>query len=190
MEIKLAETPVNAAPGRNLYAAAANLDEATGARRGQHSYVAESREGMAVTAAPVGGKSSRLRKPATASDRSKRSLAKIFRPKDIPAQDWRKAELSIGERYWIERLRNREDQHQAAKRYNLTRWQYQWTERTGTRDYQPMKVTHWEWCRVMRRRAGKLQREIADDLKLNRVSIHNMENGLANCDPLIWYWEQ
>ena len=104
-------------------------------------------------------------------------------------RDWRKVELTLGERHWIKRIRRHQDQHQAAARLGITRWQYQLLERVASHP-EVVPITNFEWCRVMRRRAGKLQREVAEELKVHRVWVHKMECGLENCDPLIWYWEQ
>lgn len=52
-----------------------------------------------------------------------------------------------------------------------------------------VKLAPHEWCRVMRWRAGKTQREVADDLRMSKSWVNYMENGKQPCDTLLWYWE-
>ncbi len=86
-------------------------------------------------------------------------------------------------------MRRGEDQHLAADRHNCSRWFYQLKEKSKD-DPQLMKITDFEWCRIMRRRTGKSQQEIANEMETTRVWVNRLESGFENCDDLIWYWEQ
>lgn len=57
-----------------------------------------------------------------------------------------------------------------------------WDLRVGT-------ITTQERCWLYRRRAGKLQREVAEELGVSRVWVNNMERGLAPVQDLVTYWE-
>lgn len=46
-----------------------------------------------------------------------------------------------------------------------------------------------ERCLLYRRRCGRYQFEVANDLGFCRLWINRMERGDAPCDDLIWYWE-
>jgi transcriptional regulator with XRE-family HTH domain len=98
-------------------------------------------------------------------------------------------ELSLGERRHLERLRKQQNQHEAAADHGVTRWQYQRELERDPGDIQEVRIADYEWCRIMRWRANKSQREVAEDLKVSRPWITLMENGQVNCDDLIWYWE-
>lgn len=105
------------------------------------------------------------------------------------AGGWRTEKLTEGERAWIKRIREGLDQHQAAHQLGMSRWQYQALEKSKE-DAARMKIADFEWCRIMRRRIGSSQEEVAAKLGTTRVWVHRMENGYENCDPLIWFWEQ
>lgn len=51
-----------------------------------------------------------------------------------------------------------------------------------------MAIAPHEWCRVLRWRAGKTQREVAAELDVSRSWVNQMERGLENCDRLLEYW--
>jgi len=101
---------------------------------------------------------------------------------------------SQGERLLIDRLRRGESQVQAAKRlgYGKSRKIYQLMEA----DVRPcgIKVNigslkpH-ERARLMRRRVGKTQAEVAAELGVSRYWFNQMENGAVDCTTLLWYWE-
>lgn len=97
--------------------------------------------------------------------------------------------LTVGERYRIERARLKEDQHAAAARLGVPRSRYQLMEKDSTPG-EKMGLEPHEWCRVMRWRCKKSQREVAADLGVTRYWVNRMEIGEHNCDTLIWYWEQ
>lgn len=101
----------------------------------------------------------------------------------------RNEKLTEGERFWVERMRNGWDQHIAAQKKDMSRWQYQQKEQSGE-NIEKMKLAPFEWCRIMRRRVGWSQEEVARKMNTTRVWVHRMENGYENCDPLIWFWEQ
>lgn len=86
-------------------------------------------------------------------------------------------------------MRRAEDQHAAAKRLEISRWAYQLRE-ASSEEHTAIEITPFEWCRIMRRRVGKSQREVAEDMGISRIHVHNMEAGETNCDQLLWYWEQ
>lgn len=96
--------------------------------------------------------------------------------------------LTRGERLRIERLRKGQDQHAAAASYGVSRDVYQdWERATDGRAV--MRLHPHEWCRILRLRAKKVQREVAADLNVTRGWVNRMEVGLENCDALIRYWE-
>lgn len=47
-----------------------------------------------------------------------------------------------------------------------------------------------ERCLLYRRRAGKTQAAIAEELKCCRYWVNQMERGEVPSDTLLWYWEQ
>ncbi len=103
--------------------------------------------------------------------------------------------LTVGEKLLIDRLRRGESQVQAAKRLGLgaSRKNYQLFESDTVKYPAPApklsSLKSGEKCRLMRRRCGKTQAEIADDLGISRYWLNQMEVGNADPTALLCYWE-
>lgn len=103
---------------------------------------------------------------------------------------FRKEKLTFGERHWLRRKRLKEDQHAAARRIGVTRWVYQKYIEKSTKNPRPFVLADHEWCSLLRRRANKSQKEIAEKLGISRFYVNRMEVGLENCERLLTYWGQ
>lgn len=97
--------------------------------------------------------------------------------------------MSIGERYWIDRIRAGLSQNDAASQLKITRSAYQQLEARKD-EIRVYKLTDFEWCRIMRRRSGWTQYEVASQMGASRIWVNRMEAGMENCDQLLWFWEQ
>lgn len=102
------------------------------------------------------------------------------------------SDLTPAERLLIDRRRRREDQGEAGARHGVSRTLYSRWER-GLRPPPAVELKNLrpnEKCLVYRRRAGLGQSNIARDLGVCNMTVRQMEQGIVNCDQLIWYWEQ
>lgn len=191
----MARQKVNDAEGED-FAAATNMDYAPSFSGRRSLAIAESGERMVTVSGPLGRKKSRPEDASTASGSGDRVLEKPTQGRRIGEniKAWRggrrKTPINQGERLWIKRLRLNEDQHQAAKRLEMTRWQYQQLERSKRYGSYEMELTDFEWCRIMRRRAKMTQAALAKKLGTTKAWVLRMENGYENCTPLIWHWEE
>ena len=99
--------------------------------------------------------------------------------------------LTSGETHLIWRRREGLNQSQAAEELGWSVKKYKQAER-DVRDEEPRdirEVHHHERALVYRRRASQTQREVAAALGVSRLWVNRMERGLADCSPLIEYWE-
>ena len=194
MEAKLASAHNDAVKGGEIHPATTSLDHPPLARGRQRIRSTPGGQGMAAVSGPLGGavprKKDRTRAKKGSDIPLKSTGTHLSRRVEAWTGDWREERLTEGERLWIDRMRRAEDQHAAAKRLGISRWTYQLRETAKTPETAPMRITPFEWCRIMRRRVGRSQREVAENLNVTRIHVHNMEAGEANCDVLLWYWEQ
>lgn len=191
----MAQKSVDNRKSKEIHSSTTSLDKTKSKTRRKNTSSFESGQGMAAVRGQVGSVLSGLHDKRRNDAKGNRILEKSARPTAIYRNfknwkgGWRQEILTEGERLWIERMRLGEDQHVAAKRIGCTRWEYQLKEHSFVNS-QVMKIADFEWCRIMRRRAGKSQREVAEDLQIERVRVVRLENGFESCDNLLWYWEQ
>lgn len=92
----------------------------------------------------------------------------------------------------IQRVREGENQHEAAARHGVGRARYSRWER----GLEPCprarlgKLRAHERALLYRRRSGFTQARVAQELGRCRWWVNQMENGERPCDELIDYWEQ
>lgn len=97
-----------------------------------------------------------------------------------------------GESLLLHRRRKGMSQADAAREYGVSPDRYRdWEKDRRLRD-QPRRhlgqLKPHEVCLLLRRRAGKTQREVAADLGCTRLWLVQMENGSAPVDRLREYW--
>ena len=191
----MASPKQNASTGGNIYTETASMDNTQGSSRRKSSPLTQSRKRM-VSSSPnlVCNKSRKSSSPGNRNI-SFRPLEKITRFRGIRTSlenwqgNWLKEKLSIGERYWISRIRVGLSQNEAARQLEISRSSYQQLE-SRKDDLRLFKITDFEWCRIMRRRVGWKQHEVASKMGSSRIWVNRMEAGQESCDPLLWFWEQ
>jgi DNA-binding XRE family transcriptional regulator len=195
METKMASPYQYTSESRNIHAATKSVDDKKGSSRGQNTSVTKSRERMATPPTNLGR--NKLRKSSSLVRRNIRfkPMEKVTRFRRIQRSfkkwkgNWLNKELSIGERYWIDRIRAGLNQNEAAKQLEISRSAYQQLE-SRKDEIRTYKITDFEWCRIMRRRVGWTQYEVASQMGSSRIWVNRMEAGMENCDHLLWFWEQ
>jgi DNA-binding XRE family transcriptional regulator len=103
------------------------------------------------------------------------------------------SELSKGERLLIDRRRRGERQGKAASRLKVPLSRYSLWERDlldGAPKVSLGQLKAHERCVIYRRRCGKSQVEVAQELEVCRWWLNQMEAGTVDCTPLACYWEQ
>lgn len=100
---------------------------------------------------------------------------------------------TTGERIFIARRRLGQTQLQRAQHFGVSLPVYcAWERDEGEPPKRVLprfsKLAAYEACVLLRRRAGKLQREVAKKLKCSRFHLNKMERGLAPCEDLLAYW--
>jgi len=106
-------------------------------------------------------------------------------------------QLTHPERLLIHRRRLGFTQAQAAQHHGLQNHIYARMENGDARYTNNMPkvavkasgLKSHERCLLMRRRCGKIQEEVAAELKCSRYWLNMMELGNVPCDDLLWYWE-
>lgn len=96
-----------------------------------------------------------------------------------------------GEALLIERRRLRETQMGAAARYRVTPDKYRDWEADRRDDAprpQKLRLQPFEICYLKRRRAGKMQKEVASQIGVTRLWLMKMEQGEAPADRLVEFW--
>lgn len=101
---------------------------------------------------------------------------------------------TAGELLLLDRRRRGYNQVEAAAMYGVRPDRYRdWEADRRTTD-QPKprsrvgRLTLREQCFLLRRRAGKTQRELAEEIGLTRVWVHKMEEGSAPVARLCQFW--
>jgi hypothetical protein len=103
--------------------------------------------------------------------------------------------LTDGERLLLWRRRMDWNQTQAAQHYGTSNFFYCLAENDRPKngfEYRPVNITlrpH-EKCLIYRKRAKKLQSEIAAELGLCRTWLQWMEMGKVPCTKLLEWWEK
>lgn len=195
METEMARTQQYASTSRNIHAAAKGLDDSSRSSRRQYTPVTKSRKRMVPPSTNL--VSDKYRKSDKERDRnvSFQPMEKITRFRGFRSSfknwkgNWRKEKLSIGERYWIDRIRAGLSQNEAAQQLQMSRSAYQQLEARKD-EVKVYRITDFEWCRIMRRRVGRTQYEVASQMGTSRIWVNRMETGQENCDSLLWFWEQ
>lgn len=193
MEAKVASTSGDPVEDRNVHSATTVMDHSPLAGGRKRLRTATRGEGMATPTGPVGSAPPGAEEPGGAKRRRSSRLSAphvthLSRNFENWSGPWRKEALTKGERLWIDRMRRAEDQHSAARRISVSRWTYQKLEESQDKGGK-VKLTPFEWCRIMRRRAKKSQAEVAREMNSDRVSVHYMEIGMLPYDELLWFWE-
>lgn len=101
--------------------------------------------------------------------------------------------LTAGEKLLILRRRKDLKQHEAALEFNVPASTYGKWERNQVKNIPEVEIGDLsanERCLLYRKRSNTKQEQIATKLKCSRYWVNKMERGLANCDELLWYWEQ
>ncbi len=97
-----------------------------------------------------------------------------------------------GERLLLHRRRKGLNQIEAAKEYGVPPDRYREWEADRRLDDQPRRhlgeVKPHEVCFLLRRRAGKTQREVAAAIGCTRLWVIQMEGGKAPVERLVEYW--
>lgn len=103
--------------------------------------------------------------------------------------------LTIGESMFIARRRLGKSQSQMGKKHGMSRYVYGKIERDQVKgniatqiiQYDDLKL--YEKCTITRRRAEMTQDQLAEELKVSRFWINQMETGQADCQSLCNYWK-
>lgn len=103
-----------------------------------------------------------------------------------------KPPLSYAERLFLARRRAGLTLGEAARRIGISERRYSLSER-GLKEYVPTaeirgEISAVEYCVIKRRRAGLLQREVAQRIGRSRVLVVHMERGEAPVKELLAYW--
>lgn len=99
---------------------------------------------------------------------------------------------SKGESLYLARRRKKQSQVAAAKARGVSEDTLREWERDRKVEAQPWaplgKLSVAEVCVVLRRRAGKTQRQIAAEMGITRLWVIQMENGVAPVERLRSFW--
>lgn len=110
-------------------------------------------------------------------------------------------ELTAGESLAIDRRRRRTasgrhlNQTERADQLRVAvdvyrAWEADQTTKEGKRQAKLTSLEDYEKCFLLRRRSGKLQRELAQEVGCSRLWLNKMETGQAGCDDLVAYWKR
>ena len=99
--------------------------------------------------------------------------------------------LTRAERFLIKRRRDGLSQEDAAKRQNVSLHQWRQWER-GSGEAPEVELTELqtaEKCFLLRRRARKTLKTVADEVGVTEYWLGQMERGQEPCEKLAAYWE-
>lgn len=105
-------------------------------------------------------------------------------------------ELTPGERLELQRRRERLTQAEAAERHGVTTYVYRRWEQDRHRSPQPIYSLEggprdYEWCYIMRKRAGLTLHHLGEYMSLSHKWIHRAERGeVRDVSALVLWWER
>lgn len=101
-------------------------------------------------------------------------------------------QLTLGEKLFLRRRREKISQAEMARRYSVSRYTYMnWEKNVGGIDIPSVDlkgITPTEHFVILRRRAGISQLELAARMGIDRKTLWQMENGHLPLRQLIEFW--
>lgn len=117
---------------------------------------------------------------------------KRYKPKSNPNK-LTAADLTRGEKLYLDRRRFRWSQAETAVYFGVPRVKYMRWERGEITEGVPYitlgKITRLENCMILRRRAGKTMKELAQEIGVHPWTLRLMERGDVTPTRLFDYWK-